>query len=146
MAYVKAADSSEQQPEPSLSNCVQLLLASHYLQVRASTASMRVNTTCCLPPLQELTASRAAAATTPQIPPVLRSCVAFIAASLLALAPTAAAQLCSLESCLLDKVAKVCVPGVLEHPSSWPHSRTSRIHTAVLFSLLNPRPCCCLST
>lgn len=107
MAYVKAADSSDQQPEPSLSNCVQLLLASHYLQVRASTASMRVNT-CCLPPQQELTASRAAAATTPQMPPVLRSCVAFIAISLLALAPTAAAQLCSLESCLLDKVAKVC--------------------------------------
>lgn len=71
--------------------------------------------TCCLPPQRELTICRVSAATlSPQMPPVLRSCVAFIATSLLALTPTAAAQLCSLESCLLDKVAKVCVcvPGV----------------------------------
>jgi hypothetical protein len=56
MAYVKAADSSDQQqPEPNLGNCVQLLLASHYLQVRAKTASTHaaarigLSTPVCLP-------------------------------------------------------------------------------------------------
>lgn len=39
--------------------------------------------------------------------PVLKSSVAYIATKLLALAPAAAAQLCSLDSCLLDKLANV---------------------------------------
>lgn len=41
--------------------------------------------------------------------PVLRSSVAFIANNLLSLSHTAAAQLCSLESCLLDRLAKVSI-------------------------------------
>jgi hypothetical protein len=39
--------------------------------------------------------------------PVLRSSVAFIAAHLLSLPHSAAAQLCTMEGCLLDKLAKV---------------------------------------
>jgi hypothetical protein len=42
-----------------------------------------------------------------QMAPVLRSSVSFIAAHLLSLPHSAAAQLCTLEGCLLDKLAKV---------------------------------------
>lgn len=34
MAYIKADSSGQQPPETSLDNCLQLLLASHYLQVK----------------------------------------------------------------------------------------------------------------
>lgn len=47
-----------------------------------------------------------------QMSAVLRSSVAYIAASLTALAPTAAVQLCSLSSGLLDRVAKVTGRGL----------------------------------
>jgi hypothetical protein len=42
-----------------------------------------------------------------QMSPVLKSSVIFIAQHLLELAPTAAGQLCSLQTCLIEKVAQV---------------------------------------